>query len=120
MKCAGYLGHPFRQIEHEQISTRWIDRQIPGQPGRKMKLSHLPRRENREGKTKIHRYLETVIAVWLVSFTHPWEIQPPQFLLRFESHGATLWWLLMISAAKLASESTLPGFLLLADSPKGE
>jgi len=55
--CAGYLGRPFRKIENEQISAQWIDRRIPGQPGRKMKFSPILRKENREGKPKIRRYL---------------------------------------------------------------
>ena len=54
-----------------------------------MKFSPLLRKEDWEGKTKIRRYLETVIAVCHVSFTHPWEIQPPRFMLLFDSHDAT-------------------------------
>ena len=54
-----------------------------------MTFSPIPRKENRERKTNIRRYLETVIAVCQVSFTHPWEIQPPRFMLLVDSHGAT-------------------------------
>src|SRR6266699_1820667 len=39
-----------------------------------MTFSPLLRKENREGKTKIHRNLETAIALCQVFFTHPWEI----------------------------------------------
>jgi hypothetical protein len=35
------------------------------------------------------KLLENFYEAVLVSFTHPWEIQPPRFMLLVDSHGAT-------------------------------